>query len=231
MPHKIMVTLNQVQLALKGGLVLDHPQRCSRCGAAPADNYETHRLRLRIGPKRRGLYGQTYRVNQPYRLKIRVCHTCYRADFATSIEELEKDDTSEGRLARFYGRGYTIGGVIACAGMLLMTSIIPPDSVLGPVKAYWPYFVGFGGTVIFAVWLLQRQRTRKLIDELASAGVSLDSRPRAEVRTPVLDDESDPSAVVLEISMRDEAWAAECASHYHLETAEFTPGVLQGENK
>jgi len=231
MPLKIMVPLDRVQQALNSSLVLDHPQRCSRCGTVPADHYETHSLRLRIGQKRPGLYGQTYRFNKPYRLMISICQACYRADFVTSSEEQEKDETATGRLARIYSRLYTVGGVIGCAGLLLMTNIIRPESVLGGVKACWPYIVGSGGLIILAVWLHQRYRMRKVIEELEVAGIALDSRPRAEVRTPVLENESDPSAVVLEISIRDEAWAAECAAHYHLETEVFTSGVYQGEDQ
>lgn len=229
MPLKIMVPLERVQQALNSGLVLAYPKRCSRCGAVPAEDYETHSLRLRIGRKRPGLYRQTYKVDRPYRLKIRVCQTCYRTDFATSVEEMEKDDTSAGRLARIYSRLYTVGGVVACAGMLLMTRFIPADSALGGVKAYWPYIVGLGGAIILAVWLHQRYRTRKLIEELESAGVSLDARPRAKIYTPVPEDKSDPSAIVLEINLHDDDWAAECAAYYHFQTAEYTPGVFQGE--
>ncbi len=135
MPLKMLVPLDRVQQALASGLVLDHPQRCSRCGAIPAEQYENHSLRLRIGQKRPGFYRQTYNINSSYRLKIRVCESCYFSDFVTSIEELEKDNTSEGRLARIYARAFTIGGVVAGIGLLLMTNLIPADSSLGCCKA------------------------------------------------------------------------------------------------
>ena len=128
MPLKIMVPLDRVQQALNSSLVLDHPQRCSRCGTVPADHYETHSLRLRIGQKRPGLYGQTYRFNKPYRLRISICQACYRADFVTSSEEQEKDETATGRLARIYSRLYTVGGVIA-AGQVMM-DIVPVSDML-----------------------------------------------------------------------------------------------------
>ncbi len=229
MPLKVSIPLDCVQAALSSSLVLDHPQRCSRCGAVPADLYETHSLRLRIGRKRPGLYRQTYRVNQSYNLKIRVCETCYRSDFVTSIEDQEKDDTATGRMARLYNRAYTIGGVIACTGMLLMTNIVSPGSALGGVKTYWPYLVGAGGFIILAAWLHQRYRMRRMIEELEAAGITIESRPRARVRTPVLDDENDSKAVALEISIHDETWAAECAAHYDLRTEVSTTGFYQGE--
>lgn len=229
MPLKIKVPLNRVQQVLTSDLVLDRPQRCSRCSAEPAEFYETHRLKLRVGRKRPGLYRQTYRVNQPYHLKIRVCETCYRADFVTSIEEQEKDNTATGRLARLYNRVYTIGGVVASAGLLLMTDFIRSESALGVVKAYWPYIVGVGGLIIIATWLHQRYRMRRIVEDLETAGITLASRPRAQVRTPVLDDESDPQSIPLEINIQNENWAAECAAYYHFETDQYTPGVFQGE--
>lgn len=229
MPLKIIVPLNRVQQAVNSDLVLDHPQRCSRCGAIPAERFENHNLALRIGRKRRGLYRQRYRVSQPYRLKLRLCETCYRIDFVTSMEELEKDNTAQGRLARLYHRVYTFGAIIAGAGLLLMTSLIPENSVLGGIKLYWPYIIGIGGFIIMAVWLHQRSSMRKAMEELESHGIALESRPRAEVRTPVLDDENDPLAVPLEIHIHDETWAAECAAYFNLETIEYTPGVFKGE--
>ena len=78
MAAKIEVPLSSVQEALGGFLVLDHPQRCSRCGAQPAEYYETHKLRLRIGANRPGLYRQPYRVSRVYPLRVRVCEPCYR---------------------------------------------------------------------------------------------------------------------------------------------------------
>lgn len=225
MPLKILVPLNRVQQALKTGLVLDYPHRCSRCGAVPAEHYETHRLNLRIGQKRAGLYRQTYRVSQPYRLKIKVCEACYRTDFVTSIEELEKDNTGAGRLARLYNASFTVGGAIACVGLLLMTNIIQSESALGSVKAYWPYIVGSGGFIILAAWMHQRYSIRKELESLESAGIIPAERPRAEARTPVLDNENDPLAVPLEISLKDEAWAAECAEYYHYDTVNYIPGV------
>ncbi len=229
MPLKMVVPLNRVQLALAGGLVLDHPQRCSRCGAVPAAHYESHSLRLRIGQKRPGLYRQRYRLNQAYRLRIRICEICYRTDFVTSIEELEKDDTRLGRLARTYARAFSIGGVIAGFGLLLMTNLIPADSALGGVKLNWPFITGAGGAIILMAWLHQRDRMRRILEELEAAGTTPASRPRAEVRTPVLDNDNDPQAVTLEVTMRDEAWLVESAAHYNFPIEEFNPVIKEGE--
>ena len=229
MPLRILITLNQVQESLASGVLLDYPVRCSRCNAAPADYYESHNLRLRIGRKRPGLYRQAYRINQPYRLQIRICETCYRADFTTNIEEMEKDATPQGKLARLYRRVYTIGGAVACLGLFLMTNFIHPDSNLGNLKMYWPYIVGAGGFIIIAAWLHQRYRMSQVRDELEAAGVSLESRLRADVHTPVLDDDQDPRGIPLEIGFRNDAWAEECAAHYNFTTEGYTPGIKIGD--
>ena len=66
-------------------------------------------------------------------------------------------------------------------------------------------------------------------EELEAAGITPASRPRAEVRTPILENENDPQAVTLEISMRDEAWLAESAAHYNFAVEDFIPGIKKGE--
>jgi len=229
LPLKLLVPLKEVQTALSDGLVLDHPARCSRCGALPAEYYESHKLRLRAGRKRMGLYRQQYNVNQPYRLRIRVCESCYRADFVGFSEEFENDHTPLGRLTRIYSRLYTVGAVIACAGLLLMTRIIPVDSTLGSLKDYWPYLVGTGGAVIIGVWLHLRNTQRKIRDALETSTPPHNPRPRAEVRTPVLDNLDDPRVSALEIRLSDEEWANECASQKHWATEIYESQIIQGE--
>ena len=217
MAVKISVPLESVLPALNGKLTLDYPQRCSRCGAQEANFYETHLLRLRIGAKKPGLYRQSFRINQPYRLRIRICQTCYQADFVTDAETMEHDQTSLGKLARIYARLYTIGAIIACGGLLLMTNIIPATGAAGAIKPAWPYLVAVGGAIVLGVWLHQRNRQRQLLARLNKSGVELARRPRAEVRTPILAEENDPLAIPLEIRMQDEQWAGECAIYYHWE--------------
>ena len=218
MALRIDVPLQSVQQAVGGYLVLDRPPRCSRCGARPAEHYETHKLRLRIGANRPGLYRQTYKVNRLYHLRIRVCETCYQADFAVCPEEFEKDATMLGRLARLHARLFTAGAIIACAGLLFMTNLIPATSTLGSVKPYWPYITAPGGLLIIGTWLHQRSRQRRILESLEKAGVDPAQRPRADVRTPVLDNEDDPTAIPLQIMFRDGEWAAECAAMYNWKT-------------
>ena len=215
MAIKIEVPLTSVQEILGGFLVLDHPARCSRCGAQQAEHYETHKLRLRIGANKPGLYRQTYKVSRVYYLRLRVCESCYESDFAVCPEEFEKDDTALGRLARLYSRLYTTGTLIACAGLLLMTNLIPAESVLGGIKTYWPYLTALGGLIILGVWLHQRSRQRRILESLEHAGIDPTLHPRAEVRTPVLENEEDSGAIPLQIKMKDEEWAAECATRYN----------------
>lgn len=215
MPAKLRVPLEQVQAAVGGFLVLDHPTRCSRCGAQPAAEYETHKLRLRIGAKKPGLYRQTYQYSRVYHLRIRVCSTCYQADFAASPEEFEKDQTSLGRLARLYARLYTIGAIIAAVGLLLMTNLVTAASSLGAFKPYWPYITGPGMLLIFATWFHHRVRSRRILDALEATGFDPDLHPRASVSTPVLENDSDAQAVPLEITLNDTDWAAECAARYN----------------
>lgn len=216
MALKLLVPLERVQQVLGDFLVLDHPARCSRCDTVPAEFYETHKIRLRIGAKRPGLYRQGYRVNRQYYLRIRVCENCYQADFAAHPEEFERDDTSLGRLARTYDRLYMIGSLIAAVGILLMTNLVSSQSFLGPVKPYWPYITGPGMLIALGAWLHQRRRGSRILDGLDAAGLNAQQNPRARVLTPVLEQEDDPRAIPLEIILKNEEWAAECAVRYNL---------------
>lgn len=218
MALRIDIPLSSVPQKQGAFLVLDHPPRCSRCGAQPAQRYETHKLRLRIGAKRPGLYRQTYKLSRVYYLRLRVCEDCYQADFATSSEEFEKDDTALGRLARVHSRLFTLGALIACAGLLLVTSLVPATSALGGIKPYYPYITGVGGALILGAWLHQRARQRRILESLEKKGIDPARHPRAEVRTPVLDNGEDPNAIPLQIRLMDEDWAAACAARYNWAT-------------
>jgi hypothetical protein len=215
MAPRIDIPLADIPQTPDASLVLDHPARCSRCGVQPADHYETHKLRLRISPQKRNLYGQRFKINRKYYLRLRVCENCYQADFAVVPEEFEKDDTALGRLARLHSRVYTVGALIACAGLLLMTDLVSATSVPGNIKLYWPYITGAGGVLILGTWLHQRTRQRRVLEALEEKGINPAQHPRTEVRTPVLEDENDPNAIPLQIRLTDETWAAECAARYN----------------
>jgi hypothetical protein len=215
MPLNIEVPLSSIPQAPGASLALENPVRCSRCGAQPAERYETHKLRLRIGAKRPGLYRQTYKHSRVYYLRLRVCETCYQGDFAVCPEEFEKDDTALGRLARLHSRLFTTGALIACLGLLLMTDLVGSTSALGGVKLYWPYITGVGGLLILGVWLHQRTRQRQILEAMEKKGLDPARHPRAEVRTPVLENDEDPRAIPLQIRLLDEEWAVECAAHYN----------------
>lgn len=215
MALRIDIPLADIPQKAGAFLTLDHPPRCSRCGAQPAEHFETHKLRLRIGPKRLGLYGQSFRINRKYFLRLKVCENCYKADFALTPEEFEQDNTALGRLARLHSRVFTIGALIACAGLLLMTDLVNAATALGGIKLYWPYITGAGGVLILGAWLHQRTRQRMILEALEKNGIDHSRHPRSEVRTPVLEDENDPGAIPLQIRLVDEAWAAECAGRYN----------------
>ena len=231
MPIKIMVPFKDVEPALGSSLVLDHPLRCSRCGAARAERFETHRLRLRAGQKPGGLYKPRYRLDKGYLLKIRICEDCYQADFLTDPDALRADDTQLGRKAGFHSKLLTIGGVIAALGVLLSTPLIPPSGILVTLKFYWQLFTLAGLVLLLIAWLVQRNQQKQVRADLAARGINTDDRPRTQVRTPVLPHATDPALIPLEIGIRDETWAVECAQHYNWASKTYHADLGKGEEK
>lgn len=215
MPDIILVPLKDLPPSPGGSLVLDHPQRCSRCGAATAEFFETHELRLRAGQKRGGYYRPRFELNKPYQLKISVCRDCYESDYLITPETMKRDATPIGRKARTYALLTTIGGTAAALGVLLLTPLVPAVSFLATLKAWWQAIVLLGLLFIFAAWFIQRQQQKRLQAELSAHGVTPEDRTRADVRTPILRANPDEEAIPLEINITDPAWAKECADQHH----------------
>ena len=215
MPDIILVPLKDLQPSLGGSFTLDHPQRCSRCGAVPAEFFETHELRLRAGQKRGGYYRPRFELNKPYLLKIRICRDCYESDYLITPETMKRDATPAGRKARGYALLTTIGGTAAALGVLLVTPLVPAVSFLATLKTWWQAIVLLGLLFVFAAWFIQRQQQKHLQAELTAHGVTPAGRARAEVRTPILPANPDAAAIPLEINIADPEWAKECADQHH----------------
>ena len=149
----------------------------------PADHFETHSLRLRANQQRGGRWKAKYNLDVPYTLKIRVCDSCYQADYLTAPDTLNADPTPLGRLARIQSIFMTIGAVIAGIGLVLLTPLAPDISFIGTLKGYWLAFTGAGLLVVLAAWLHQKARQKKLRAELTAKGIDLERLKRTEVRT------------------------------------------------
>lgn len=214
MPLKILVPYKIVSEAAGSTLVINHPARCSRCGKTAADYFETHRLRLRASRKRMGLYRQKYAVDKPYLLKIKVCETCYQADFLTDPDSFDRDPTHLGRLARYYSAGFMAGAIVAAAGLLLLTGILPDVGVTGEFQNYWRILAGAGLLIIAITWLLRRHQQNRLRADLLARGIDLKQTRRADVFVPVVDRTDDPNATALQVGVVDDNWAEECAKFY-----------------
>lgn len=223
MSIKVMVPASDI-IALKNHtLLLDTPQRCSRCNLVPANYYETHRLKFRVGYRNTHLYGKKYKIADNYLLKIRVCETCYQTDYLTHPEMLDRDTTVQGRIAKFHSIAWTLGGMLAAVGFLLLTPIIPETPAFQPIKSLWQVPVILGVLTLFLTWLSQRKQQNRVLHELENSGTDFQSRQRVEVRTPILVDDKDLSVIALEIKLDNAAWAEETAKYYHWLTEEFIP--------
>ncbi len=211
MPAKILVPFKTVQKAVNGELVLDQPARCSRCNSAPAEYFASHRLKVRAGRKRPGLYKARFAYEKNYTLKIRVCESCYQSDFLTNPEMFDRDSTPLGRRAHLYSIGFMIGALVSAVGLLLFTNILPDLGVTADLKTYWKFIAGAGLLIIGIVWFLQNRQQKKVQEWLAARNFDPKTSHRADIRMLVVDSLDDPKAIPLEIGLENEQWAEECA--------------------
>ena len=228
MPVKILVPFKTVSEVAGSTLVINHPNRCSICGNESANYFETHRLPLRAGRKRPGLYRAKYQINKKYRLKIKVCETCYQAGYLTDPDAFDHDPTPLGRLARLISTGYMIGAIIAAAGLLFLSGLLPDAGLSGEFEKYWKFLAGIGLLIIVGMWLLQKQRQNKIRTELLAKGLNLQKPYRADIFTPVVETIDDPKAVALTIGFANDQWAQDCAKHFGWESQPYEPGEKRG---
>lgn len=229
MSVKILVPFKDVSQAVGSSLIIDHPDRCSRCGKKPADYFESHRLKLRAGQKKPGLYRVKYVYSKPYTLKIRVCEDCYQTDFLTYPDLFDRDPTPLGRAARLYSVGYMIGAIVAAIGLLFLSELLPDMGLDVDLASYWKIPAAAGLAIIGIIWLLQKQQQKKVRESLAAKNIDPSLLKRAEVYTPVIDSPNELNAISLRIGINDETWAEECARHYHWNCESYEPGTNRGE--
>jgi hypothetical protein len=211
MSMKIIVPIAEI-IGLKGNsLELAVDQRCSRCDHSPAPFYEIHRLQLMGGPKKKRLYGKKYKVFKDYKLKISLCEECYRSDYLTHPEKLDQNNTRLGRIVRFQSILWSLGGILAAIGFLLMMPLIPENDFFIPLKRLWYIPVVIGVFFIGLNWFLQKQTQKGISLALEKSAYDLKSYSRAEVFSPIVDGVHDLSATALEITMKNESWAAKIA--------------------
>lgn len=214
MPVQILIPASEVKNRQGIPLILENGNSCSRCGQSPADFFEIHRLVYRVGFRSTHLYGKRFKISSKYQLNIRLCETCFQSDFLTHPELMDDDKSPLARISRFYSAAWTIGGLFAALGFLLLTPIIPQIGVLTRIKTLWQVPVIFGVLVLFLTWLSQRKYQSKVLHEMEKRNPDFRPLPRAEVHPYVLRDEEDLTLTALEIILLNEPWAKACASQH-----------------
>jgi hypothetical protein len=211
MPMQIQIPASEVKNRQGIPLVLENGLGCSRCNQSPAEHYEVHRLNYRVGFRSTHLYGKKYRISNDYVLKLKVCETCFQSDFLTHPELLDHDNSPLARIARFHSIAWSIGGLLAAFGFLFLTPIIPSIGVLNIIKQIWQLPVIMGVLVLFLTWLSQKKYQTKVLREIEKSNPAYKPLERAELHTYVLENEEDPSITALEVILKNESWAEECA--------------------
>jgi len=211
MPVQILIPASEVKNRQGIPLILENGNICSRCGQSPADFFEIHRLIYRVGFRSTHLYGKRYKISSDYQLKLKVCETCFQSDFLTHPELMDDDKSPLARITRFYSTAWSIGGLLAAVGFLLLTPIIPQIGILKLIKQLWQLPVILGVLVLFLTWLSQRKYQSKVLREIEDRNPGFRPLPRAEMHPFVLRDEEDLTLTALEVVLINEPWAKACA--------------------
>mgnify|MGYP000855929917 CR=1 FL=1 len=214
MPVKINVTANEIRGLESEILTLVLGNRCSRCDRSPADFFEVHRLKYRVGYKQFKLSGNKFDVSKDYSVKIGICETCYQSDFLTHPDLLDRNGSKLAKISQFHSVLWTLGGAFAAIGFLLFTPIVPDSAFFTPLKELWQVPVGCGLLILLLNWLSQRKYQSQTLHELEKVNPHFTALPRAEVRGYILDSEKDLSVTALEIVMQNDAWAKEIAEQH-----------------
>lgn len=215
MPVKIKVTAKEISELRSAPLTLVLGGRCSRCDRSPADFFETHRLKYRVGYKQFKISGKKYDVSRDFWLKIGICEACYQSDFLTHPDLLDRNGSRLAKISQFHSALWTLGGAFAAIGFVLLTPLVPDSGFLSTLKGLWQVPVGFGVLILFLNWLSQRKFQSQTLHALEKANPKFSIHSRAEVRSIILDNEHDLSVPALEIIMENEPWAKEIAEQHH----------------
>lgn len=215
MPVKILVPANTIKELKKNTFTLENAQRCSRCNCSPAPFFEAHKAYYRIGKLPNRLYGKKYRFSKSFTLKIGICETCYKTDYLTHPDKLDRNGSSLAKISGFHSTTWTIGVLLAAFGFILLTPIVPEIGILTTLKQSWQIPVGVGVIVLLLTWLSQRKYQNKVEKELETSIPGFVKHPRAAITTLVLEDETDLSIPALEIRFENEDWVEELAEMHH----------------
>ncbi len=218
MPLKIMVPARELMELPQDSLDLETINRCSRCDRAPAEFFESHRLKFNIGHRSTHLLGKKFSFSKKYVLKIRVCESCYQSDFLTHPEALKDDKTPLGSVAKAQSLVWMVGSLLAGAGFLLLTPIVPDVPELQAIKAAWRLPVIAGVLVLLLAWLYQRKQQGIVLSQLEKNTSNFQPHPRAAIESRIVTSSNHLDEIALRITFENEAWAAETAEYFHWKT-------------
>jgi len=215
MSVKIKIPASEISSLKNGRLTVENEGRCFRCDSSPADHYESHHLKYRVGMKKNRIYSNKFEFSRSYWLKIAICESCYQSDFLLHPDLLDRDGSPLARVVQFHSTTSMLGGLLAALGFLLLTPFIPETGLLAPLKQIWQLPVVIGVIALLLSWLSQRKYHNRVLTEFEKNYPGIQSHARAGVITRVVKNEKDASEIILEIDMENESWAIEAAKAHN----------------
>ncbi len=224
MSVKIKIPASAIKSAKDNVVVLTNGTRCYRCNRAPATFFETHRLKYRVGLRKKSIYSKKFDITKSYQLKISICDICQQSDFLNNPDLLDRDGSELSKIVQFHALTRTIGSLLAALGFFLLTPFIPEGGILQPLKQIWQIPVAVGVVVLLLSWMSQRKYLQRVLSDFEQKHPGFISPPRAQVTTIVLEDEKNPSLTALELKLENEDWAKEAAT-----TNQWDHAFIQGQ--
>jgi hypothetical protein len=187
--------------------------RCSRCNAAEAPEFETHRVKYEAGMTANRRITKNFRTSIKINLRLPVCESCYKANFIENPDSCTGDRSPLSRAARARKFGINLGSVFAGAAFILLMKLFPLPEEIPWLKYLWMILVLIAMIIYGITFGLTELLNRKLRNQLKESGYDASLR-RAEVFAVKQQEDPEPDDVAVTVALNNDTWARECAHFY-----------------
>ena len=196
--------------------------RCCRCNAEPASQFESHFVKYEAGINPTRQITNKFHIRVRVHLRLPVCESCYQANFIEDADSCKLDENDLGKIAKWRARAINIISVFTGIAFILLMKIIPLPANVMWLQYLWLILVGAALFFYGILFGLMELKNRKLREQLSQSGFDFSSR-RAEVFAVKQLENPNPEDVAVTVALKNEPWAEACAGHFGWEFEKITP--------